>query len=37
MSELKSRAKFNELIAVLQDASDNWVVPGPAMSDDASW
>jgi hypothetical protein len=34
MSELKSRAKFNELIAVLQDASDNWVVPGPAMSDD---
>jgi hypothetical protein len=34
MSELQSRAKFNELLAVLQDAADNWVVPGPVMSDD---
>jgi len=29
-----SRAKFNELIELLQKASDTWVVPGPGMSDD---
>ena len=33
MAELASRAKFNELIGVLQQAADNWVVPGPGMSD----
>lgn len=34
MSELASRAKYNELVALLQQAGDEWVVPGPAMSDD---
>ena len=34
MSDLASRAKFNELIDVLQKASDTWVQPGPGMSDD---
>ena len=33
MTKLASRAKFNELIGVLQDAADNWVVPGPGMDD----
>ncbi|HEX4429907.1 MAG TPA: hypothetical protein VHZ96_11630 [Frankiaceae bacterium] len=33
MTELASRAKFNELIDVLQKAGDNWVVPGPGMDD----
>jgi hypothetical protein len=33
MTELTARAKFNELIVLLQDAADNWVVPGPAMDD----
>ena len=34
MGELKSREKYNELVALLQQAGDEWVVPGPAMSDD---
>lgn len=34
MSDLQSRAKFEELVALLRQASDEWVVPGPAMSDD---
>jgi hypothetical protein len=34
MSELAARAKWNELIEVLQRAGDEWVVPGPGMSDD---
>ena len=29
-----SRAKYNELVALLQKAGDEWVVPGPGMSDD---
>ena len=33
MGELKSREKYNELVALLQQAGDEWVVPGPAMSD----
>jgi hypothetical protein len=33
MTELVARAKFNELIGLLQDAADNWVVPGPGMDD----
>ena len=33
MAELASRAKFNELIEVLQKAGDTWVVPGPGMDD----
>ena len=34
MTELASRAKFQELIDSLQEAADSWVVPGPGMSDD---
>jgi hypothetical protein len=34
MTELASRETFNELLAVLQQAADTWVVPGPGMSDD---
>ena len=34
MSELESRVKYNELLDVLRRAGDEWVVPGPAMSDD---
>lgn len=34
MGELQSREKYNELVALLQQAGDEWVVPGPAMSDD---
>jgi hypothetical protein len=33
MAELRSRAKFNELVSLLQEAADTWVVPGPAMDD----
>jgi hypothetical protein len=34
MGELESRKKFNELLNTLQQAADEWVVPGVAMSDD---
>ena len=34
MGELKSREKYNELVALLQQAGDEWVVPGPVMTDD---
>ena len=34
MGELASRAAFDELLALLQRAADEWVVPGPGMSDD---
>src|SRR6185437_12329033 len=34
MAELASRAKFDELLALLKDAADTWVTPGPGMSDD---
>jgi len=34
VGELKSRAKYDELVALLAQAGDEWVVPGPAMSDD---
>src|SRR3954469_13217834 len=34
MAELASRAKFDELLTLLKDAADTWVVPGPGMSDD---
>lgn len=34
MAELASRAKFDELLALLKQAADTWVVPGPGMSDD---
>ena len=34
MGELASRAKYDELVALLKQAGDEWVVPGPAMSDD---
>ena len=29
-----SRAKYNELVQLLQRAGDEWVQPGPGMSDD---
>lgn len=31
---MKSRAAFDDLLATLRQAADEWVVPGPAMSDD---
>ncbi|MCB0994801.1 MAG: DUF1214 domain-containing protein [Acidimicrobiales bacterium] len=34
MSDLAARAKWNELIDVLRQAGDEWVVAGPGMSDD---
>lgn len=34
MSELRSRRKYEELVALLAQAGEEWVVPGPAMSDD---
>ena len=34
MGELQSRANFDELLALLRQAADEWVVPGPAMTDD---
>ena len=34
MTELASRAAFQQLIDTLQQAADRWVVPGPGMTDD---
>ena len=34
MGELQARAAFDDLLDVLRRAADEWVVPGPAMSDD---
>jgi hypothetical protein len=33
MSDLQSRAAFDELLETLRAAADTWVVPGPAMDD----
>lgn len=33
MTELHSRAAFDELLETLRAAADTWVVPGPAMDD----
>ena len=33
MAELAARAKFDELLGLLQEAADTWVVPGPGMND----
>ena len=34
MGNLQARAAFDELLATLRQAADDWVVPGPGMSDD---
>lgn len=34
MTELQARAAFDELLESLRQAADEWVVPGPGMSDD---